>query len=65
MFSYIYSLRLVAKKQCGITMDTLKDADSFELAFRKMIKWIKNIVHKANKISQSGKSAKEIFFIVN
>jgi hypothetical protein len=42
-------LSSIAKKQCGITKDTLNDADSFELVFAQVIKWIKNLVRRANK----------------
>ena len=61
MYSYIYCLQLVAKKHCRITEETLKNEDPFEEVLKKMIIWIKNIVHRANKFRNFGSMPKKYF----
>ena len=61
MYSYIYCLQLVAKKQCRITEETVKYADSFEEVFKQMLKWIKNIVHRANNFRNPENIPKKYF----
>ena len=40
---------------------TLKNADPFEEVFKKMIKWIKNIVHRANNFRNPENMPKKYF----